>query len=61
MLGIRWGERSETRCVGCSLSTELGEVQIRTGAVADAHGLAEALFGVIPVENYAVEDDSDAF
>jgi hypothetical protein len=41
------------------LRTELSEVEIGTGAVADVHGLAETLLGVITVEDDAVKNDGD--
>lgn len=39
----------------------MGEVEIGAGAIADVHGLAKALLGVVSVEDDAVEDNGDAF
>jgi hypothetical protein len=58
---IGWGERPEAWGVGRGLGTELGEVKIGAGAVTDVHGLAQALLGVITVEDDGVEDDGDEF
>ena len=61
MLGVGGRERTEAWCVRGRLGAELGEIEIGAGAVADVHGFAEALFGVVSVEYYAVEDDGYAF
>lgn len=61
MLGVGWGEGTKAGSVRCGLGAELGQVKIGTRAVADVHGFAEALLGVISVEDNAVEDDGYAF
>jgi hypothetical protein len=37
----------------------LGEVEIRTGAVAHGHGLAELALGPEAIEDDAVDDDAE--
>ena len=54
MLGVGWGHGTETWGVGCGLRAELGEVEVRTSAVTDVHGFAEALLGVVSIEDDAV-------
>ena len=44
---------TETGCVGCGLRSQLGKVEIRTGAVTDGHGLAE-----LALRPKAIEDDT---
>jgi hypothetical protein len=39
----------------------LREVQVGASAVADVHGFAEAAFGVVPVEDDAVDDNCYSF
>jgi len=51
----------EARGVGCGLHLELGEVEIRAGAVAGGHGLSQTALGVVAVECDAVDGDSDDF
>jgi hypothetical protein len=41
------------------LGAELGEVQVRAGAVAHGHGLAELALGPEAVEDDAVNDDAE--
>lgn len=60
VLRVRWGERTEARGVGSGLRAQLGEVEIRAGAVTDVHGLAKTLLGVVSVEDDGVEEDGDA-
>lgn len=60
MLGERWRHWAEAWSVGCGLRAELGEVEIGAGAVTDIHGLAQALFRVVSVEDDCVENDGDA-
>lgn len=48
----RWG-------VWSGLATELGEVEITSGAVADGHRFAQLAFGVEAVEDDTIDGDSD--
>ena len=59
--GVRWGHGPEAWSVRGGLSAQLGEVQVGAGLVSHVHGLPEALLGVVPVEDDAVEDDCDGF
>jgi hypothetical protein len=43
------------------LHLELSEVEIRTGIVADSHGLSETTLGVVAVKSDAIDDDGDNF
>ncbi len=38
--GVGWRHGIEAGCVRCGLRVELGEVEVRTGAVSDIHRLA---------------------
>jgi hypothetical protein len=38
--GVGWRHGIEAVFVRCGLRAELGEVEVRTGAVSDIHGLA---------------------
>jgi len=60
VLRVGRGERSEARCVRCGLRTQLSEVEIRSSAVSDVHGLSETLLRVVSVEDDTVKDDGDA-
>lgn len=61
VLGVRWGEGTEAGGVRGRLGAELSEVKVGAGAVADVHGFAEALLGVVAVKDDAIEDDGDGF
>ncbi len=60
VLGEGWGHGAEAGGVGCRLRAELGEIEVGTGAVTNVHRLAEALLGVVSIEDDGVEDDSNA-
>ncbi len=51
----------EARGVGSGLATELGEVEIGASTVAKVHRLVEATFGVVAIEDDAVDGDGDDF
>ena len=55
------GSLEEAGRVGRGLGAQLGEVEVRAGAVADVHGLVELALGAEPVENDAVKGDGDDF
>jgi len=61
VLGIGRRHRTEAGSVGRGLGAQLGEVEVRAGAVTDVHGFAKALLGVVSVEDNTVEDDGDTF
>ena len=61
MLRVRWREWTKTGSVGCGLRAKLGKVKVRTGAITNIHGLAQALLGVVSVEYNAVKNNTDAF
>ena len=56
---VGWGEGPEAGGVGRGLRAQLGEVEVRASFVADVHGLAELAFGVVAVEDDAIDDNGD--
>lgn len=60
MLAVHAGRLgTETRGVGSRLRAQLGEIHVGAGAIPEIHGLGKAALGVVPVEDDAVEGDSD--
>lgn len=43
------------------LAAELSEIEVRAGAIAEVHRFVEAAFGVVAVEDDAVDGDGDDF
>ena len=59
--GWRHGSLLESWRVGRRLSPELGEIEIRAGAVAEIHRLVKLSLRPVPVEDHPVKRDDNDF
>lgn len=56
---VGWGEGPEAGGVGRGLRAQLGQVEVGASFVADVHGLTKLAFGVVAVEDDAIDGDGD--